>query len=147
MEVNKRAKDFKTPKRNKVDQAVGVSDFKRYKSLFSSNTHFEEGSFQQYAKHLDSSVEIVFEELEKSRKVQDFLENLVHNSTKSVEVKLHNLRDLIGRKPAQLQDKLDTPDLWGTMGEVASQMEEQKTKDRINLKNTVNKLSKKLILT
>ena len=57
--MNKLAKDFKTPKINEVNQAVGVSVVKKYKSLFTGKTKFEEGSAQKYTKHLDSSVEIM----------------------------------------------------------------------------------------
>ena len=57
-EVNKLAKDFKTPKRNEVNQAVGVSVVKKYKSLFTGKFIFEEVSSQRYTNHLDSSLEI-----------------------------------------------------------------------------------------
>ena len=123
--MNKLATYFKTPKRNKVNQAVGDSVVKKYEPLFIGKTKFEEGSAQQYAKHLNSSIDIMLEELEKSRKVQGFLATLVQNSTRIFEVKLYDLKDIIRRKPAQLQDKLDTPDLWSTVGEVASQMVDQ----------------------
>ena len=56
-------RNLKTLKRYKADQAVGGSVVKKYKSLFTGKTDFEEGSSQQYTKHLDSSVEIMFEEL------------------------------------------------------------------------------------
>ena len=32
---------------------------------------------------------------------------------------------LFGRKPDQLEAKVDTPDLWSAMGEVASQIEDK----------------------
>ena len=50
------------------------------------------------------------------------------------------MKDIIERKPAKLQDKLDTPDPWRTVGEIASQMEKQKTKGRFNLKDIIKKL-------
>ena len=140
-QVNKLAKEFKTPKRNKVNQVVGSTIVRKYEPLFTNKTKFEEDSAQQYANHLDSNVEIMFEELEKSKKVQGFLANLVQNSIESLEVKLHDIKDVVGRKPAQLQENLDTPDLWSTVGEVASQMEEQNTKNRLIIKNTVAQIT------
>ena len=101
-QVNKLAKEFKTPKRNKVNQVVGSTIVNKYEPLFTNKTKFEEDSAQQYAKHLDTNVEIMFEELEKSKKVQGFIANLVQNSKESVEVKLHDLKDIIGRKLTQL---------------------------------------------
>ena len=57
-------------------------------------------------------------------------------------MKIHKPKDTIVCKSIKLQDKLDTPDLWSTVGELEPQMEEQKSKGRINIKEAVDKLSK-----
>ena len=94
--VHKQAKDFKTPRRNRVNQFMEATNAKVYKSLFAVNTKFEEDSTQQYVEHMDSSLADMCEELETSKKVQKFLGNLVHDSVRSAEVKLQDLKDTIG---------------------------------------------------
>ena len=132
--VHKQAKDFKTPRRNKF-QFMETNNVKVYKPLFVGKTKFEEDSTQQYMEHMDSSLTNMYEELETSKKVQKFLGNLVQNSVRSAEVKLHDLKDTIGHKPAKLQDKLDTPDLWSTVGEISCQMEDTKLNQKQDIEN------------
>ena len=97
---------------------MGATNAKVYISLFSGKTKFVGESTQQYVKHLGSSVEIMFEEPETSNKVQHFLGNLFKNSVRSAEVKIEDLKDSIGKRPATLHNKLVIPDQWTTVGEV-----------------------------
>ena len=124
--VHKQAKDFKTPRRNRVNQFIEATNAKVYKSLFSGNIKFDNDSTQHYVEHMDASLSDLFQDLDSSKKVQKFLGNLVQNSVRSTEAKLQDVKDSIGKKPARLQDKLDTPDLWSTVGEVSCQMEDNK---------------------
>ena len=61
----------------KVGQEIAARDIRKYKPSLSDHVNFEEGSSLQYAKYFDSSTVPMFQELEKSTKVQSFLLNLV----------------------------------------------------------------------
>ena len=87
---------------------------------------FEEDKVPEYFNDMDNNTKLLFEEVLKAQRVQAFLSNLLEQTTNKVELKLDDISALIGENPIQLERKFDTPDLWGTVGEVASRIEEKR---------------------
>ena len=48
------------------------------------------------------------------------LANFLQDANRSVEAKIDEISDCIGKNPVLLEEDLDTPDLWGSLSEVAS---------------------------
>ena len=67
------------------------------------------------------------------QRVQRFLATLLKDSVFSVDVGLSELTDIIGWKPMLLKNIFDTPDLWGTIGEIGAELKEHSVKTTANL--------------
>ena len=62
-------------------------------------------------RHFDEGMDALSGQLHKFQLIQNFLSNLVQDSTSSVDVKLSEITDTIGKKPTMLDNTFDAPDL------------------------------------
>ena len=77
------------------------------------------------------------------QRVQKILANLLKDSTSSVDVKLSELAETIGRKPILLENIFDAPGLWGTIGDIGAELREHSVKSTTNVTHKCDQVDRK----
>ena len=143
-DFTRNTKLFQTPKRERFKENLELKPLKKYQKIFDEAQMYEgflEEKVPEYLKDFDNNIQTLFEEVSKARKVQAFLGNLLEQTTNKVELKLEDISDRIGKKPIHLEREFDTPDLWGTVGEVASRIENKAEESTLDISSIMEQTS------
>ena len=89
---------------------------------------FNSTEIEALVRHFDESIDTLSSQVHTFQSVQNFLTNVLKDSTSSVDIKLSEIIDSIGIKPALLDNSFDAPDLWGTISEIGSGLKEHAEK-------------------
>ena len=120
----KASKAFQTPKRKQfAEVAPDLKSIKRYKSML-EDKEFNPSNIEDLVRHFDESINNLSNQVHSFQLIQSFLSNLLKDSTSSVDLKLSEITDTIGRKPMLLDNMFAAPDLWGTISEIGSELKE-----------------------
>ena len=120
----KASKAFQTPKRKQFEAvAPSLEPTKRYKTILRDKA-FSSTEVEGLVRHFDESIDALSEQLHRFQLIQSFLSNLVKDSTSSVDIRLSEISDSIGKKPSMLDATFDAPDLWGTISEIGSEFKQ-----------------------
>ena len=103
--------------------APSLEPTKRYKTALKDKA-FSPTEVETLLRHFDEGMDALSGQLHKFQLIHNFLSNLVQDSTSSVDVKLSEITDTIGKKPTMLDNNFDAPDLWGTISEIGSEFKE-----------------------
>ena len=136
----KAAKNFKTPKKKKMEEVRRAPSFKKYQKLMGVD-FFENEEAESYASHFDDAIEPFTTDVDRVRKVQTFFENIIQHSIKNVEARLDEISDILGSRLPYLQKALDAHSIWVTMGNLITKVQDEQ--ERIN--NQLETLSTQLI--
>ena len=85
---------------------------------------FNPSNVEDLVRHFDESINDLSNQVHSFQLIQSFLSNLLKDSISSVDLKLSEITDTIGRKPMLLDNIFAAPDLWGTISEIGSELKE-----------------------
>ena len=120
----KASKAFQTPKRKQfAEVAPALKPIKKYKPML-KDKEFSPSNIEDLVRYFDESINDLSNQVHSFQLIQSFLSNLLYHSTSSVDVKLSEITDIIGRKPMLLDNIFAAPDSWGTISEIGSELKE-----------------------
>jgi len=99
----------------------------KYEQLIDESFVFSNENVDDYAKHFEDAINLLSNDFTKTIKVQVFLAEFVRELSKKFEIRLDEIAYAIGKKPSQLDHKLDAPHLWGTISELVTKGKGEKT--------------------
>ena len=127
------SKAFQTPKRKQsAEVAPAHKPIKKYKSML-NDKEFSPSNIEDLVRYFDESINDLSNQVHSFQLIQSFLSNLLKNSTSSVDLKLSEITDTIGRKPILLDNIFAASDLWGTISEIGSELKEHSDTTTLNV--------------
>ena len=104
-----------------MDKMLDTSLPEIYSSFVPGNGSFSsEEDAQNFMVHIEQSFKMLNREIFKLNKNQIVLQDLLENGLSNLNVRLGDLEEDVGKKPAQLERKYDAPNLWGSVSTLAS---------------------------
>ena len=86
----------------------------------------ETGSFsgeddaRNFMVHIENSFKTVSKEIFKLNKNQIIMQDLLDNGLTNLDLRLKDIEEEVGNKPAHLEKEYDAPNLWGSVSTMAS---------------------------
>ena len=118
---NNSNRDFKTPRKEKVEKMMDTSDPSQYRPfVLSSNSFTSEDDARNFMSHIEQNLQSLHSEVLKLNKNQRFLQDLLDKSVQNLDARVKDLEDEVGHKPTQLDWEFDSPNLWSGFGNIAS---------------------------
>ena len=115
------AKQYKTPKKEKIKQMIDTSLPEVYSSFVPETGSFSsEDDARNFMVHIESSFKMVSREIFKLNKNQVVMQDLLDNGLRNLNLRLKDVEEEVGNKPVHLEKEYDAPNLWGSVSTMAS---------------------------
>ena len=120
--ATKIARDFKTPKKEKVEKMFDKTMIMDYQAFEADESSNPAQNFAMFLQHTDQAFRFLFNQVEILQKNQEKMQQYVNDTSHNFDLRLAELADDIGTKPFHLDAKYDAPNLWGTIAQIADDM-------------------------
>ena len=115
------AKEYRTPKKEKIKQMIDTSLPEVYSSFIPETGSFSsEDDARNFMVHIETSFKTVSKEIFKLNKNQMVMQDLLDNGLTNLDLRLKDIEEEVGNKPAHLEMEYDAPNLWGSISTMAS---------------------------
>ena len=88
-------------------------------------------------KHFDETMRVIYEVVTQLRQQNASLQNQVNSSSQSFDVRIKDMEDELGTKPAELTQEFDAPNVLGAVGNLAVIVAKMNTKP-VNVLSELN---------
>ena len=128
----KHTRNYKTPKKQAIEKSIHVSPVLKYDSITLDGEQTSDEQAEEYVRQIDETFRSIISEIEKVKQNQNKINEILNDGSQNFELRLTELTDEVGTKPANLSKDLDTASVWATIGEIGCKLDKKKVNIGIN---------------